>query len=116
MAAYSSGRVENNGLPSPRVMKGVRGSVNLIHGIRPRTLCLIQHISRAIQRVISAARCGQVRAGRVYVADQTNRRVQIFDRSGTFLLKWGQCLPGQVHRFHHMGLFVGSQRACTRAL
>jgi DNA-binding beta-propeller fold protein YncE len=28
--------------------------------------------------------------GRVYVADQTNRRVQIFDTSGTFLGKWGE--------------------------
>ena len=28
--------------------------------------------------------------GRVYVADQTNRRVQVFDRDGTFLFKWGE--------------------------
>jgi len=29
-------------------------------------------------------------AGRVYVADQTNRRVQVFDKFGKFLFKWGQ--------------------------
>lgn len=28
--------------------------------------------------------------GRVYVADQTNRRVQVFDREGHFLFKWGE--------------------------
>ena len=28
--------------------------------------------------------------GRVYVADQTNHRVQVFDRSGKFLFKWGE--------------------------
>jgi DNA-binding beta-propeller fold protein YncE len=30
------------------------------------------------------------RQGRVYVADQTNHRVQVFDRRGRFLLKWGE--------------------------
>jgi DNA-binding beta-propeller fold protein YncE len=30
------------------------------------------------------------KAGRVYVADQTNRRVQVFDGEGKFLFKWGQ--------------------------
>jgi sugar lactone lactonase YvrE len=36
-------------------------------------------------------------AGRVYVADQTNRRVQVFDREGKFLRKWGEygVQPGQ---------------------
>jgi DNA-binding beta-propeller fold protein YncE len=35
--------------------------------------------------------------GRVYVADQTNRRVQVFDRSGKFLFQWGEygTGPGQ---------------------
>jgi DNA-binding beta-propeller fold protein YncE len=35
--------------------------------------------------------------GRVYVADQTNRRVQVFDRRGKFLRKWGEygTGPGQ---------------------
>ena len=35
--------------------------------------------------------------GLVYVADQTNRRVQAFDRDGTFRLKWGEygTKPGQ---------------------
>lgn len=28
--------------------------------------------------------------GRVYVADQCNRRIQVFDRAGRFLLKWGR--------------------------
>ncbi|WP_020470411.1 NHL repeat-containing protein [Zavarzinella formosa] len=28
--------------------------------------------------------------GQVYVADQTNQRVQVFDRSGKFLRKWGE--------------------------
>ncbi len=37
------------------------------------------------------------RAGRVYVCDQCNRRVQVFDREGNFLTKWGQqgFQPGQ---------------------
>ena len=37
------------------------------------------------------------RTGRVYVADQTNRRVQVFDREGKFLSKWGEygMQPGQ---------------------
>ena len=30
------------------------------------------------------------RDGRVYVADQCNRRIQVFDIEGKFLLKWGQ--------------------------
>ena len=30
------------------------------------------------------------RDGHVYVADQTNRRVQVFDRDGKFLFKWGE--------------------------
>ncbi len=30
------------------------------------------------------------REGRVYVADQTNHRIQVFDRRGRFLLKWGE--------------------------
>ena len=35
--------------------------------------------------------------GRVYVADQTNHRVQVFDQEGKFLLKWGEYgnAPGQ---------------------
>ncbi|MDZ4859907.1 MAG: NHL repeat-containing protein [Candidatus Hydrogenedentes bacterium] len=35
--------------------------------------------------------------GRVYVADQTNHRVQVFDCDGNFLLKWGEYgnEPGQ---------------------
>src|SRR5262245_13963588 len=35
--------------------------------------------------------------GRVYVADQTNRRVQVFDPEGKFLFKWGAygTKPGQ---------------------
>lgn len=35
--------------------------------------------------------------GRVYVADQTNRRVQVFDRLGKFLFEWGKygVEPGQ---------------------
>ncbi|MBI1311280.1 hypothetical protein GC176_08225 [bacterium] len=35
--------------------------------------------------------------GRVFVADQTNRRVQVFDRNGTFLRQWGEFgnEPGQ---------------------
>lgn len=35
--------------------------------------------------------------GRVYVADQTNHRVQVFDQTGTFLLQWGEYgnEPGQ---------------------
>ena len=37
------------------------------------------------------------RDGRVYVADQTNRRIQVFDRDGKFLLQWGEygIGPGQ---------------------
>src|SRR5262249_9811123 len=37
------------------------------------------------------------RDGRVYVADQTNRRVQVFDRTVKFLFKWGEygMKPGQ---------------------
>jgi DNA-binding beta-propeller fold protein YncE len=31
-----------------------------------------------------------VRGDRVYVADQTNRRVQVFDARGKFLFKWGK--------------------------
>ncbi|MDB5384392.1 MAG: hypothetical protein JWM11_38 [Planctomycetaceae bacterium] len=30
------------------------------------------------------------KAGRVYVADQTNRRIQVFSGSGEFLAKWGE--------------------------
>jgi DNA-binding beta-propeller fold protein YncE len=30
-----------------------------------------------------------IRDGRVYVADQCNRRVQVFDTQGKFLMKWG---------------------------
>jgi sugar lactone lactonase YvrE len=35
--------------------------------------------------------------GRVYVCDQTNRRVQVFDREGKFLFQWGKygVEPGQ---------------------
>jgi DNA-binding beta-propeller fold protein YncE len=35
--------------------------------------------------------------GRLYVADQTNRRMQVFDREGKFLFQWGQygIEPGQ---------------------
>ena len=37
------------------------------------------------------------RDGRLYVADQTNRRVQVFDAEGKFLTKWGEygVKPGQ---------------------
>ncbi len=35
------------------------------------------------------------RDGRVYVADQTNRRVQVFDRQGKFLFKWGEYGVGE---------------------
>ncbi len=37
------------------------------------------------------------RDGRVYVADQCNRRIQVFDTDGKFLMKWGKkgFLPGE---------------------
>lgn len=47
--------------------------------------------------------------GRVYVADQTNRRVQVFDKQGKFLSKWGKYgtaageFGGNVHPSSRVG-------------
>lgn len=45
--------------------------------------------------------------GRVYVADQTNHRIQVFDTSGKFLLKWGEHGNAQ-------GQFGGADAAYSR--
>jgi DNA-binding beta-propeller fold protein YncE len=50
------------------------------------------------------------RDGRVYVADQCNRRIQVFDTQGKFLAKWGQkgFEPGQFGgNAHPKAFFAG---------
>jgi sugar lactone lactonase YvrE len=47
------------------------------------------------------------RDGRVYVADQTNHRVQVFDGTGNFLLTWGEYGSGP-------GQFGGAEPAYAR--
>jgi DNA-binding beta-propeller fold protein YncE len=47
------------------------------------------------------------RGGRVYVADQNNRRVQVFDTQGKFLTKWGRkgFKPGEFGGAPHPNAF-----------
>jgi hypothetical protein len=41
---------------------------------------------------------------RVYVIDVVNHRVQVFDRDGAFLYRWGRTVPRRVSSINHLPL------------
>ena len=90
-------------------------------GRNPAIWYAIDHIAREIQEQPHTIAIDA--AGRVFVGDRSNYRIQVFDQDGTYITEWGMkgSGPDQISEPHTIAmdskgrLFVGDREKCIAA-